>query len=124
MPMATAKSSLELTSIPTLDEVVKDSRRIGGLNQLALAALALKCASVQAAISAELMRSAETGAVERDTPKSSRLLTGQQIAEHLEIKESWVMSEARANRIPKKMVGRYVRFDLGEVQRALEQRQA
>jgi excisionase family DNA binding protein len=114
-----------IRAVPGLDQIAADSRRVAGLNPSVLAAISSKCAAVLAIVAAEQIRiSEETGAIERETPQQSdRWLTAKQIAEHLEIKESWVMSEARAKRIPKHMVGRYVRFDLAEVQLALEERE-
>jgi len=111
-------------AIPDLDDIARDVRAVAGLNQSVLAALSSKCAAVQSAVAAELTRvAAEYGVLaEKVSPATDRLLTAKQIAEHLVVKESWVMSEARANRIPKRMVGRYVRFDLADVQRALEHR--
>jgi excisionase family DNA binding protein len=110
-----------------LDDIVRDVRAVAGLNQSVLAAILSKCGAVQSAVAAELTRiAAENGElVERPSPSTeNRKLTAKEIAEHLGVKESWVMSEARAKRIPKHMVGRYVRFDLVEVQSALEQRNA
>lgn len=113
----------DLREVPTLDEIARDVRQVSGLNPSALAALSTKCAVVQMAVAAELIRvSADPNSIDRGRPTTDRLLTAKQIAEHLEVKESWVMSEARAKRIPKRMVGRYVRFDLAEVQRALQER--
>jgi excisionase family DNA binding protein len=110
-----------MQSIPTLDEIARDGSRADGLPKAALLSLLLRTAAVQSSLTAQLVAIGETEQPERGVPQSDRWMTAKQIAEHLEIKESWVMSEARAKRIPKHMVGRYVRFDLAEVQSALEQ---
>ena len=109
-------------AIPDFDDIARDVRAVAGLNQSVLAALSSKCAAVQSAVAAELTRvAAEYGVLaEKVSPATNRLLTAKQIAEHLVVKESLGDVEARANRIPKRMVGRYVRFDLADVQRAPE----
>jgi len=43
------------------------------------------------------------------------LLTAGQAAELLAVPKSWVLAEARADRIPHVRLGRYVRFDADEV---------
>ncbi len=94
-----------------------------GLNREELAALLEQLKALEGRVMARLLLGATDQPVVTRAPADVRLLTAKQVAECLEVKESWVMSEARADRIPKHMVGRYVRFDLGEVRRALEQRQ-
>ena len=44
------------------------------------------------------------------------LLDAKGAAELLNVPASWVLSEARANRIPHVRLGRYVRFDAAELQ--------
>jgi len=44
------------------------------------------------------------------------LLTAQQAAEVLNVPASWVLAEARSGRIPHVRLGRYVRFELGELE--------
>ena len=51
-------------------------------------------------------RSAMTGA---------RLLNADEAAALLNVKRSWVMAEARADRIPHLKLGHYTRFDEGEL---------
>lgn len=46
-----------------------------------------------------------------DQAPPAPLLTAEQAAEHLSVPASWVLAEARANRIPHLRLGRYVRFD-------------
>ena len=47
---------------------------------------------------------------------SSPLLDGAAAAQLLNLPKSWVMAEARADRIPHIRFGRYVRFDAGELE--------
>lgn len=44
------------------------------------------------------------------------LLTAEQAAELLNVPASWVLAEARADRIPHVRLGRYVRFDAAELE--------
>lgn len=46
---------------------------------------------------------------------SNALLDGGQAAELLNVPKSWVMGEARADRIPHIRLGRYVRFDADDL---------
>lgn len=43
------------------------------------------------------------------------LLTAEQAAELLNLPTSWVLAEARADRVPHVRLGRYVRFDAEEL---------
>ncbi len=45
----------------------------------------------------------------------SSLLTADQAAELLSVPRTWVLAEARADRIPHVRLGRYVRFDADEL---------
>lgn len=113
-----------LAAVPALDDVASNPRVLAGLSKSAIASLLMRSAVVQSALTAALAtEDAPEQPVSTPANVDVRLLTAKQVAECLEVKESWVMSEARADRIPKHMVGRYVRFDLGEVRRVLEQRQ-
>jgi len=47
---------------------------------------------------------------------SGALLDGGQAAELLNVPKSWVMGEARADRIPHIRLGRYVRFDANDLE--------
>ncbi|HEY9158929.1 helix-turn-helix domain-containing protein [Candidatus Binatus sp.] len=113
-----------IASVPTLDDIARDPGCAGGLPPRTLAALQSRAAIVQAALAAEALAAAtETAQVRASMPApAAGLLTAKQMAEYLKVPESWVRSEARADRIPKRMVGRYVRFDASEVERALSQR--
>lgn len=104
-------------AIPTLDEIAANPQRLDGLDAAALAALALRANAAAGAIAARLAESVVNGPA--PTNGGDHLLTAKQLAQQLGVKESWVATEARAGRIPRRMVGRYVRFDLAEVQRAL-----
>jgi excisionase family DNA binding protein len=55
---------------------------------------------------------------------SDRLLTAAEIAERLNVPESWVRQEARADRMPHIRLGRYVRFDWPAVVVWLEEQRA
>jgi excisionase family DNA binding protein len=47
---------------------------------------------------------------------TERLLTAEQAGELLNVPPSWVLAQARADRIPHVRLGRYVRFDAGELE--------
>lgn len=46
----------------------------------------------------------------------SGLVRAEQAAEQLDVPKSWILAEARANRIPHVRLGRYVRFDPRELE--------
>lgn len=50
------------------------------------------------------------------------LLTAGELAERLNLPESWVRTEERAGRIPSVRLGKYVRFKLSDVERTLAER--
>jgi excisionase family DNA binding protein len=52
-----------------------------------------------------------------------KLLTANELAAQLSIHESWIRTEERAGRIPGVRLGKYVRFKLSDVERALADRQ-
>lgn len=52
---------------------------------------------------------------------TERLLTAAEIAERLGVPETWVRESARSGAIPHIRLGRYVRFDLSDVERWLEE---
>lgn len=52
---------------------------------------------------------------------TGRLLDAKAIAERLGVPESWVRESARSGSIPCVRLGRYVRFDLADVERWLEE---
>ena len=52
-----------------------------------------------------------------------RWLTAGQLSKHLGVPESWVRTEERLGRIPSVRFGKYVRFKLTDVERALADRQ-
>jgi excisionase family DNA binding protein len=57
-------------------------------------------------------------------PESEKLLTPGDLAERLNLPESWVRNEERAGRIPSIRLGKYVRFRLSDVERTLAERQS
>lgn len=109
-----------ITILPSLDDVAREPQKLEGLDLVALAALVLRANAVAGSIAARLALTAANGATPAPASDGGdRLLTAKELAKHLGTKESWVMDRARAGRIPRRMVGRYVRFDLAEVKRAL-----
>jgi excisionase family DNA binding protein len=52
---------------------------------------------------------------------SDRLLDAKAVADRLGVPESWVRESARSGAIPHVRLGRYVRFDLADVERWLEE---
>jgi excisionase family DNA binding protein len=111
-----------LASVPSLDDIARDPGCARGLPARTLAALQSRTAAIQAALAAAALDGAADMVVQAQPAPSTGLLTTEQMAAFLKVKESWVASEARAGRIPKRMVGRYVRFDPIDVERALAQR--
>jgi excisionase family DNA binding protein len=53
---------------------------------------------------------------------AENLLTAGELAERLNLAESWVRTEERAGRIPSFRLGRYVRFRLRDIERSLAER--
>jgi excisionase family DNA binding protein len=52
---------------------------------------------------------------------AANLATAGELAKHLNLPESWVRTEERLGRIPSVRLGKYVRFRLSDVERALAQ---
>jgi excisionase family DNA binding protein len=52
---------------------------------------------------------------------SDRLLDAKAIAERLGVPETWVRESVRSGAIPHVRLGRYVRFDLADVEKWLEE---
>ncbi len=118
-----AQAAIErrIASVPSLDDIARDPGCADGLPTRTLAGLQSRAAAVQAALASAVLKGAPD-AVQVQTASSSGLVTTEQMAAFLKVKASWVASEARADRIPKRMVGRYVRFDPADVERSLSQR--
>ncbi len=53
---------------------------------------------------------------------AENLLTAGELAERLNLPESWVRTEERAGRIPSVRLGKYVRFKLSDAERTLAER--
>jgi excisionase family DNA binding protein len=51
---------------------------------------------------------------------SDRLLTAEELAERLGVPAKWPLAQARAGHLPHVKLGRYTRFDLGDVEAWLE----
>ncbi len=60
---------------------------------------------------------------ERTIEAEDQLLTAGQLAERCNLPESWVRNEERVGRSPGIRAGRYVRFKLSEVEKALRERE-
>jgi excisionase family DNA binding protein len=60
---------------------------------------------------------------EQDTMAGSprNLVTAGELAEHLNLPESWVRTEERLGRIPSVRLGKYVRFRVSDVEKAIAQ---
>jgi excisionase family DNA binding protein len=54
---------------------------------------------------------------------ADNFLTAEALAQRLGVPESWVRTEERAGRIPSIRLGKYVRFKLSDIERALLERQ-
>jgi predicted DNA-binding transcriptional regulator AlpA len=54
---------------------------------------------------------------------ADNFLTAEALAQRLGVPESWVRTEERAERIPSIRLGKYVRFKLSDIERALLERQ-
>ena len=79
--------------------------------------------AVIAALAARFVaESVERPAVEHEA-SAAALLDAKQMGERLNVRESWVRTEARAGRIPSIEVGRYVRFREADVMAALAAKQ-
>ncbi len=53
---------------------------------------------------------------------SEDLFTARELADRLKLPESWIHSAERDGRIPSVRAGKYVRFNLSDVERALSER--
>lgn len=53
---------------------------------------------------------------------AENLLTAGELARRLSLPESWVRTEERAGRIPSVRLGKYVRFSVRDIERALAER--
>jgi excisionase family DNA binding protein len=60
---------------------------------------------------------------EQDTMAGSppNLVTAGELAKHLNLPESWVRTEERLGRIPSVRLGKYVRFRVSDVEKAIAQ---
>jgi excisionase family DNA binding protein len=52
---------------------------------------------------------------------TDRLLTAAELAERLSVPKTWILESARAGAMPCVRLGRYMRFDLDDVERWLEE---
>lgn len=65
---------------------------------------------------------AKTNEQESKTGSAINLVTASELAAHLNLPESWIRTEERLGRIPSVRLGKYVRFRLSDVERALAQK--
>lgn len=115
------------TIIPSLDELAGDPTQAARLPETMLALLAARLAALQGALLAALVDAqiTKSAAAEQSYNLHSKgLLTAGELAERLNLPESWVRTEERAGRIPGIRAGRYVRFKLADVEAALARRVA
>lgn len=47
---------------------------------------------------------------------TKKLLTVEEVAEHLNVKKSWIYDRTRHEKMPHYHIGKYVRFDLDEIE--------
>ncbi|MGD0073340.1 MAG: helix-turn-helix domain-containing protein [Candidatus Binataceae bacterium] len=76
-----------------------------------------KCAAELAAIAAKLAESP----AEKPT-KNDRLIDAKEMAERLDVPETWIRDQERAGKLPSVRAGKYVRFRAADVLRAIEDR--
>jgi len=111
---------IDLQSVPTLDEVAAAPSKVRGLSGPALAALAVKAATVQGAIAGAqaerlLTAGAEQAAPEQVCHEPAPLLTAQQVAERLALTPGQIYELARAGKLKSSRHGKYVRFSESDV---------
>ena len=63
----------------------------------------------------EAVREELREALDQNTYRENRLLTADELAEHLKVPVSWVYEQSRQGNIPTHRIGRYIRFDFHEV---------
>jgi excisionase family DNA binding protein len=64
----------------------------------------------------------DNGRSKRRLETNEKLLTAGQLAKYLNLPESWIRNEERMRRLPSIRAGRYVRFELEQVQKVLAER--
>jgi excisionase family DNA binding protein len=57
------------------------------------------------------------------TDGAATLVDAAQAAATLNVPESWLRSQSRAGKLPSVRLGKYIRFDIADVKRALRERQ-
>jgi excisionase family DNA binding protein len=114
--MGAAVKSSALIAVPTLDTLVRDPAQARLLSGHVRGELMAQASAVIACLAAPMIAEAPASA-----PEADALLTAKEMAARLKVKESWILTEARRGRIPKVLIGRYVRFSAEAVERALAQ---
>jgi hypothetical protein len=104
--------------VPSLDDIARDPARAAGLPPETLAALTSACIAVLTNIMAQLAILARQppGIT---VPTSHDLLTAKQVAVLWNVPETWVLEQARVDKLPSVRLGHYVRFRLAELERAM-----
>ena len=64
----------------------------------------------------------EFGKENEASGSAENLVTAGELAGHLHLPESWVRNEERLGRIPSVRLGKYIRFRVSEVERALAEK--
>jgi excisionase family DNA binding protein len=78
--------------------------------------------AVLAFLTARLLGESGTCRNGESASSADNLLTASELAGRLKVPESWVRAEGRARKIPSFRLGRYIRFRLSDVERALSER--
>jgi len=116
---AVSAAPKNLAAVPSLDTLVRDPAQARLLSGQVRGELIAQASAVIACLAAPMIAEAPASA-----PEADALLTAKEMAARLKVKESWILTEARRGRIPKVLIGRYVRFSAEAVERALAQRPA
>lgn len=103
-------------------QALPDVTWVEGLPAEQIPAALSHLAALQVGLTARLLPKSTASSIgenDRGRGSSVPLLTAAQLADRLNVPESWIRSEQRARRIPSRRIGRYVRFDAREVEAAL-----
>jgi excisionase family DNA binding protein len=105
---------------PLVDEIACDPKLAHDLAPGVVAALLGRAHIAVAALEARLLvASVATMSPRSAAMEDDRLLTAKEMAARLSVPETKIKTDARCGRIPRVMVGRYVRFRPTEVEAAL-----
>jgi excisionase family DNA binding protein len=105
---------------PSLDQIASQPKLAHDLAPAAVASLLGQAHIAIAALEARLLVASVAPASYRSpVAEDEKLLDAKEMAARLSVPESKIKSDARCGRIPRVMVGRYVRFRPTEVEAAL-----